>query len=356
MTRIQFILKHRDYPYSCDPPYSDGYLSSGLFNSARLVQEMLRDVLGYETRIDHALDNNKIDKLVHDYRPDIVVIEAYWVVPEKFAVLTKLHPNVTWVVRNHSPMPFASNESIVVDWSLRYMDYPKVVLACNDDRADKSFRELISIYKNWDDFLLQNRCVYLPNYYPVHFNPRPPREDDGTVRIGCFGAIRPLKNQLMQAVAAIEYAELANVKLEFHINGSRVEGRGDAILKNIRHLFEHVHIRHELVEHPWLKHDEFVKLIRQMDVGLQVSYSESFNIVSADMAVNGVPIVVSSEIRWVDPQFQVDPNDSSGIARAIRRAVKANEESTVNHGTINALHAYDMTSIKLWKDFIESVV
>jgi hypothetical protein len=356
MTKIQFILKNRDNKYGCDDySYSSGQMSSGLYNSARFVQEMLRDILGFHTTISFAIDNNCIDRLVNEFKPDIVIIEAYWVVPEKFEILTKLHPNITWVVRNHSPMPFASTEGIIVDWSLRYMDYPNVVLACNDKRADREFKHLIANYKpDWMPWDIDARCVLLPNYYPVHFTPREKPQNNYVIDIGCFGAIRPLKNQLIQAVAAIEYANSVGKHLRYHINGTRIEGRGDAILQNIRKLFKL--IPHELIEYNWLTHEEFIKLVRTMDVGMQVSYSESFNIVTADMIVNGVPVVVSSEIHWVDPMFYADPNDSASIVRILGRAMEVNEILYFLHPNINALHAYDKESIERWKKFVLNVM
>lgn len=356
MPRIQFILKHRDNKYSCDPDYSHGHFSSGLYNSAKFVQEMLRDILGFESTICHAIDNNCIDRLVTEYKPDIVVIEAYWVIPEKFEILTKLHPDITWVIRNHSPMPFASTEGIIVDWSLRYMDYPKVILACNDSRADREFHNLIRNYKqDWDRDIIDERCVFLPNYYPINFDARPkPCHEDNSIDIGCFGAIRPLKNQLIQAVAAIEYADAVGKHLRFHINGTRIEGRGDAILNNIRNLFKL--IPHELIEHPWMSHEKFIELVRTMDVGLQVSYSESFNIVTADMIVNGVPVVVSPEIKWVSELFYADPNDSSDIVKKLARAVEVNDILYFLHPNISSLHKYNKHSMQRWKDFILSVV
>lgn len=353
MTRIQFILKNRDNKFSDE--YSSMYLSSGLFNSARLVQEMLRDLLGYETEIVHAVDNNSIDRLVHHYKPDIVVIEAYWVVPEKFDVLVKLHPDVKWVIRNHSPMPFASNESVITDWSLRYMDHPNIILACNDERSDREFRKLIGVYKNWDKEQIDKRVVYLPNYYPVHYHHRTPPVLSDTIKIGCFGAIRPLKNQLIQAVAAIEYADNIGKKLEFHMNGTRVEGRGDAILRNIRNLFKNIS-QFELVEHTWLPHDKFIDVVRSMDICLQVSYSESFNIVSADCVTNGVPIVVSSEMKWMDHLFYADPNNSLSIVEAMSYAIKANKTPEIIHQSINSLHEFDEKSIRRWQEFINRTI
>ena len=100
MTRILFVLKKRE-------DFQQNPLSTGLFNSANFVNEMLvRN--GIESEIVVVDDNNGIDRQVAKFRPDIVIIEAVWVVPEKFAVLQRLHPKVQWVVRIHSDIPFMS--------------------------------------------------------------------------------------------------------------------------------------------------------------------------------------------------------------------------------------------------------
>jgi hypothetical protein len=322
--KILFLLKHRDYPYACDPPYSYGHdtLSSGLYNSARLVQEMLRDELGYETWIAQARDNNEIDHFVTKYRPDICVIEAYWVTPEKFPVLIRHHPNVLWVVRNHSSMPFLALEGVVLDWSLRYMNHPNIILACNDRRTDLEFRRLIAFYKGWDKKKIDSRCVLLSNFYPplLHRQHRRCWRKRGIIDVSCFGAIRPLKNQLIQAVAAIEFAERAEVYLVFHVNGTRIEQGADPVLRNLRALFKLT--RHKLIEHPWMRYDQFVKLAGQMDLGLQVSFTETFNISAADLVTRGVPVVVSPEISWVDRRYHAHPTDSSDIVAKMERAAR----------------------------------
>jgi hypothetical protein len=355
VARIQFILKNRDNQYGCDPQSGSPYLSSGLYNSARLVAEMLRCTLGFETRLDHAIDNNAIDRLVTQYKPDICVIEAYWVVPEKFAVLTKLHPRITWIVRNHSAMPFASMEGQIVDWSLRYMDYPNVIIACNEPRTDIEFRNLIALYKPTWIGALQSRCVLLPNYYPVTMNWRDFMGSAGTVNVGCFGALRPLKNQLLQAVAALEWAKSMNKKLRFHINATRVEGRADAVLQNMRRLFALMPTAN-LVEHPWLNNTQFLALCRTMDVGMQVSFSETFCITAADMLVSGVPIVVSSEVTWVPRALQADPTDSVDIIKGLRTAYAENFDPTYMHQAVMALQAFDADSVSRWSTLIGTIM
>lgn len=355
MTRVQFILKHRNNYFS-DEPATGSELSSGLFNSARLVEEMLRNELGVAAEIVHAIDNNSIDRLVTKFKPDIVVIEAYWVVPEKFAILTKLHPNVTWVVRNHSALPFAAMESTVVDWTIRYMDYPNVISASNDPRADYEFRRLISIYKpDWSQHLLDRRVILLPNYYPISNKWRDHDHRRANLDIGCFGAIRPLKNQLMQAFAAIEYANQSEKFLNFHINATRIEGRGEPILANLRRLFA-LMPNADLVEHTWMPHQDFLELVRTMDIGMQVSYSETFNIVTADMLTSGVPMVVSDEIPWVPVDLHARPNDSKSIIDGLRTAFKENFNPLFMHKSMHSLREYDDNSIKRWGAFIKGVM
>src|ERR1700686_515277 len=103
--KVLFILKKNSYGYSG----SYGYGMSGLLNSAQFIVDMLNDN-GVEAKLEIVNDNNDIDREVHKYKPDVVVVEALWVVPEKFDVLRKLHPRVKWIVRSHSDFPFLATE------------------------------------------------------------------------------------------------------------------------------------------------------------------------------------------------------------------------------------------------------
>jgi glycosyltransferase involved in cell wall biosynthesis len=317
MTKVLFCLKFRDNHFSANDIYSSTPLSSGLMNSASFVKDMLL-AEGYDAELVHCVDNNFIDREVNKYKPDIVVIEAYWVVPEKFEILHKLHPKVKWVIRNHSATPFLATEGQIIDWSLRYLQYKNVYVSSNDKRTNEELRALMrSTYPLLPDDEIEKRTPYLPNFYPTLGAHRVKVYDDDcdALHICCFGAIRPLKNQLIQAVAAIQYADEHDKTLHFHINGGRIEGNGAPILKNIRKLFENV--PHKLVEHDWLPHDEFLQLMRTMDLSMQVSYSETFNIVTADAVYCGVPVVTSNDVQWISRQFHADPNNSIDIYNRI---------------------------------------
>jgi glycosyltransferase involved in cell wall biosynthesis len=277
-----------------------------------MVIDMLR-ANGVNCAVEEAVDNNCIDRLVTKHQPSTVIIEALWVVPEKFEILHKLHPTVRWIVRLHSEVPFIANEGMAMGWLRQHSTQaPYVTIAANSTRMCRTLGKLLG-----------TRISYLPNYYTRDNILSTRSSPDNVINISCFGAIRPLKNHLTQAVAAIQFANLLHVPLRFHINGSRVEGNGGAILKNLRELFP-TGGRHTLIEHGWYSHDEFKQVIRdQIDVGMQVSFTESYNIVAADHIDCGIPVVTSPEITFVAWPYTADPTDPDDMVGALQRSICA---------------------------------
>ena len=80
--RIQFICKKNE----CYGFETYTRRSSGLYNSTSFIVRGLK-ARGIDAEIIEVIDNNCIDKEVTRYKPDVVVIEALWVVPEKFDIL-----------------------------------------------------------------------------------------------------------------------------------------------------------------------------------------------------------------------------------------------------------------------------
>ena len=292
---------------------------SGLFNSATFVKDMLLKNC-YVANLVQVVDNNQIHAEITKYRPDIVIIEALWVVPEKFDLLRRLHPNVKWIVRLHSELPFLANEGIAFEWINKYIHQKNVYVSANSDFAQ---RDLQNYFRTSVHPLASRKIIFLPNYYPVKKPTLNNRfwNNRTTINVGCFGAIRPMKNHLIQAAAAVEFAERRGIKCRFHINSGRVESKGDAVLKNLRAFFHGLGGRHVLVEHGWLDRDDFLHVVKEMDIGLQVSMSETFNIVSADFVSENIPIVTSNEIDWMPRFFTAGSTDVKGIADAMGRAL-----------------------------------
>lgn len=313
--RVLFILKLRQQSGGTYTTLKH----SGLFNSATFVKDMLTKN-GYTANLVQVVDNNQIHAEVTKYKPDVVIIEALWVVPEKFHILRKLHPTVKWIVRLHSELPFLANEGVAFEWINKYIHQKNVYVSANSDFAQ---RDLQNYFSSSVHPRLARKIIFLPNYYPVkHFTShKKTTKCHFTINIGCFGAIRPMKNHLVQAAAAVEYAERKGLKCRFHVNSGRIEGKGDTVLKNLRAFFDGLGGRHVLVEHGWLDREEFLQVVREMDIGLQVSLSETFNIVTADFVSENIPIVSSKEIDWMPRFFVADPTNAISIVHAMTRTL-----------------------------------
>jgi hypothetical protein len=302
MPRILFIVKFREnYDGSCG---YDGTPSSfgGLYHSALFVVQMLR-AAGVDAKLVQVCDNNDIDREVAGFKPNVVIIEALWVVPFKFTVLTKLHPSVKWVVRCHSEIPFLSYEGIAIEWIKAYAQFPTVFVASN------------SLYgvRDFDSIIGSGKTLYLPNFYPQMAIRE--KTEGRTLDIGCFGAIRPLKNQLIQALAAMEFATQDAHGLRFHIN-TRTEQGGDAVLKNLKALFQGTSF--QLIQHHWETRQQFLDTLAQTDVGMQVSFSETFDITAADTVALGIPLVTSHEVTWAASGCKAEETNTASIVAKLR--------------------------------------
>jgi len=331
-SKVLFICKKRLDSYG---------VSFGLLNSATFVSNFLNNN-GIESKVVMVVDNNGIDREVKQFNPTHVFIEALWVVPEKFHILLKLYPSVKWIIRIHSQIPFIANEGIAVKWIYGYLKiskkYKNLFLSFNSDNCSEDFSKIG----------IEN--IYLPNIYetkigdvkeqdytsPCFFEcfseiyswmyQKKPRIIKPNINIGCFGAIRPMKNHLAQAFAAIAFCNKMDMRLKFHINSNRIEQKGEEVLKNIRYLFENSQ-NHSLVEHKWMSHDKFIKLIKTMDLGMQVSFSETFNIVTADFVWNEIPVVVSPEMTWLPDQVKASPTSIDSIIDVMENYFKSENKN-----------------------------
>ena len=172
-----------------------------------------------------------------------------------------------------------------------------------------------------------------------------------TINISCFGAIRPLKNHLIQAMAAIEFANLTGKKLRFHVNATRKEQGGEPILRNLVRLFEDS--GHELVMVEWLEHPAFLKYIRDnIDIGMQVSFTETFNIVAADHVISDVPVLTSKEVPFTHWLFQADP---TCFRTMVRKLLWINRTRWLRLEWLNyrLLEDYNLETIRVWRTALD---
>src|SRR4051812_17688645 len=106
--RVLFLGKKRNTSYG---------ISFGLRNSAEFVANALMKYgVAEEAVAMMVVDGNSIDKEVYNFEPDVVVIEAIWVTPEKIEELCLRYPKVKWTIRIHSKTPFLANEGMAFKW------------------------------------------------------------------------------------------------------------------------------------------------------------------------------------------------------------------------------------------------
>ena len=105
----------------------------------------------------------------------------------------------------------------------------------------------------------------------------------------------------------------------------------------------------KLVLKGWQSWPAFRKTVAHMHLLLQPSYTESFNMVTADGAAEGVASVVSEAIDWAPADWKADVDDVLNIARVGRRllcdttaaddGVRALEDY-VAHGIVSYRHYF----------------
>jgi hypothetical protein len=312
----------------------------GLSNSADFLVTGLT-TLGYDAKTVRVADGNAVDKQLHAFKPSVCVLEALWVSPTKLVELTRLHSKIAFVVRVHSNIPFLSMEGTAIQQIKELSDIDGVVVAVNNEKTSTELRESLGI-----------EVAYLPNIYDrTSYSPtktHSPKDHDAILDISCFGAIRPMKNQLIQALAAINASDKLNKRLHFHINSTRVEQKSDPILSNIIAAFQNT--KHKLVQHDWESHEKFLQTISKMDLGLQVSFSESYNIVTADHVHVKVPVVVSDEISWLGKDAVARTTDLLDISDKIVRNLKYNHTSE----NTTSLNIFNDKAKKSWKKFLDN--
>ena len=83
-----------------------------------------------------------------------------------------------------------------------------------------------------------------------------------------------------------------------------------------------------------------------MDLGMQVSLTETFNIVAADFVMNNVALVGSAEIPWLPKSFAANPSSVIDIVTKMKEAVFYQSKLQ------DSLMDYNKSSENIWRRFI----
>jgi hypothetical protein len=268
--------------------------------------------------------------------------EALWLGTGELASLLMQFPRVHFLVRVHSEVGFLQVEpgaiTLLRDQMLLAEQHLNLSISANSQR-------LVDFLRTAYDA----RVLYLPNLYDLERVQRRRGESHQhrLLRIGSFGALRWLKNHTTAAAAALTIARQRGCDLEFCLSVDREE-HGATVLQAVRNLFSGLPWA-RLHETPWQPWAAFRRLVGAMDLTLQVSFTESFNITTADSVAEGVPAVVSHAIEWAPENWKADPDEIHAIAR-IGAALLADPRSAEEG--LRALERYVATAIGVWKTYL----
>ena len=241
-----------------------------------------------------------------------VIISAPWIPAAELQSLANEFPGTHFAVNCHSNVGFLQADRNGVKLMREAMELEmgthNIHLAGNSRR-----------FCTWVQSAFGAACAYLPNLYCLSNRPVPRKPFcSGTVRIGIFGATRPLKNLMSAAGAALEIAHYLRVPLELWLSAGRAEGGGETILGAVREMLNGLP-GVELKMNGWQSWPNFRKTVAHMHLLLQPSYTESFNMVTADGVAEGVASVVSNAIDWAPDDWKANVDDVLDIARIGRR-------------------------------------
>jgi len=271
-----------------------------------------------------------------------VVVSAPWIPSADVQGLLNAFSSTRFAVNCHSNVGFLQADSngvkLVREGMEIEMGSPRFHVAGNSRK-----------FCDWVSSAYGAPCTHLPNLYNLDAMPvARPLYSSGTLRIGAFGATRPLKNFMSAAGAALAIARGLKTDLELWVSAGRTEGGGDTILRAVNAMLDGVP-GVKLVQNGWQSWPKFRQAVGHMHLLLQPSYTESFNMVTADGIAEGVPSVVSDAIDWAPEHWKAQTDDVLDIARVGRALLS--DMNTVRDG-YNALANHNTIGTAAWLDFL----
>ena len=230
--------------------------ASGLTVCLQMIADSVKGIMRVEVdNVDHIMN------AIQRFKPEKVLIQSIWIDEESIKSIQHRFPATKLYIQIHSNLPFLATEGYAFT------------------RISEAKRNDVGVIYNDPRAAYAMDGIYLPNIYNVKMRDRKHTKEGGCVNVICGGSIRVMKNHVTQAMGAIMYANRKGLKLKFHCNMSRTDG-GEEIKQALMGLFA-MHPNHSLVSIPWMNHHDFIEYCRDMELGLQVSMSETFNIVAA---------------------------------------------------------------------------
>ena len=271
-----------------------------------------------------------------------VVISAPWIPSADLQGLLAAFPATRFAVNCHSNVAFLQADTNGVRLMRESME-----LEMGSSRFHVAGNSLK--FCRWLHAAYCAPCIWLPNLYYLEVSPQPaPGFCGGTLRIGAFGATRPLKNFMSAAGASLIIARGLKANLELWLSAGRSEGGGDTVLNSVRAMLDALP-GISLVHSGWQSWPKFRQVVGHMHLLLQPSYTESFNMVTADGVAEGVPSVVSDAIDWAPEHWKAKGDDVLDIAR-VGRALLSDPRAASDGYAALSTHNRDGTAA--WLQFL----
>lgn len=317
----------------------------GLGVSALNTCKVLRD-LGVNVDVWPIVNpEDLVNRLKCDSSVTHVVVSAPWIPTATWSSIINSFTNVEFVVNCHSNVGFLQADPRGVKLFLECAQLQQGSI--NFHVAGNSVA-----FTDWVQKTYSVPCLTLPNLYWLTGHTRLHRDifhfGHSTLRIGAFGAIRPLKNLQTAAAAALALATETRTPIEFWISGGRAEGGGKTVLNAVFEMFHGIPGA-KIVENNWQGWPSFRQTLRHMHICFQMSYTESFNMVTADAAAEGVPSVVSGAVDWVPTHWEAHFDDAVDIARVARTLLT--DVNAARDG-LRAIEDHNHDSIPSWMKFV----
>lgn len=277
-------------------------------------------------------------------KPTHVVVSAPWIATQDWSRLVRRFSEIEFVVNCHSNVGFLQADP---RGTHLFLEYGKLQQGSTNFRISGNS----VAFSDWIQTTYNYPCLTLPNLYWLTGNTKTDRLPfvfgQSVLRIGAFGATRPLKNLQTMAAAVLTIATETRTPVEFWISGGRAEG-GLTVLKSIQEMYSGLP-NATIKENNWQDWTSFRATVRHMHLCMQMSYTESFNMVTADAIAEGVPSVVSGAVDWVPEHWEAHFDDAVDIARVARTLLT--DVNAARDG-IRALSRHNDEGIERWMDYL----
>ncbi len=341
MHELRVILAYKNF--AANRHVSHIGLGVTALNSAKCLRE-----IGVKSEVWSILNSQELRSRLVVALPDCpvthVVISAPFIPTLELASLANDFPETQFLVNCHSNLGFLQADPSAMRLVREGADLERQTwnfhIAANNERLAHWMTDAYGVPATW-----------VPNLYHLDRASGQPRipYPGGVLRIGAFGATRPLKNFLTAAGAAVQIASTLRVDVELWMSSGRDEGGGSLVdaIRQMTSGLGNVKLR----EAGWQTWPQFRQTVRSMHLLLQPSYTETFNVVTADGIAEGVASVVSDAIEWAPDNWKCRVDDVDHIAKTGIRLLK--DKSAPRRG-LGALRKYNKRALRAWSELLAS--